>query len=240
MKLLYAYYTIRNRLVLHRTKQVILNPIDEYIKPIKLALLETYNSDVPMNTNIHPDIYDMKRFTEILKDESNELEGLWRNRLIRELTPFGEVIMYYDIYKQGFAYYSEQNGIPYAILNAVAMKYVMTFLCRDFFLDEMTITTEKLPNIFNEEEKKVKTAPDREGQPFAKLKNYKNDSVQQSDKEKTKDKERPKLKNKFISLGKTYEFSTIPKRVENNIFTYKDYKNKVRTFEVIVNKQKQI
>jgi hypothetical protein len=32
------------------------------------------------------------------------------------------VIMYYDVYKAGFAYYSNQNGIP-AIFNLVVMKY---------------------------------------------------------------------------------------------------------------------
>jgi hypothetical protein len=228
---------------------VVLDPIDEYIKPKKQKLLMTYNSDVNMSTNINPNIYDRKRFGEILKNESNELERLWKSRILHESTPRGPVIMYYDIYKQGFAYYSDQNGIPYSILNAVAMKYVITFLCRDLFFDEITITTEKLSplvKIFNEEEKKVKAIPDKEGQPFAKLRNYKNtaNAVQQLDKGKdkeadaNKEKERPKLKNKFISLGKIYNFSVLQKVPKNKpniptrfdgMLSYKDYKNKVNS-----------
>ena len=43
--------------------------------------------------------------------------------------------MFYDPYKLGFSYYSDTNGIPYFILNAVAMKYIYTFRCLDFFVD---------------------------------------------------------------------------------------------------------
>jgi hypothetical protein len=32
-------------------------------------------------------------------------------RVLIENTPYGMVIMYYDVYKAGFAYYSNQNGI---------------------------------------------------------------------------------------------------------------------------------
>jgi hypothetical protein len=225
---------------------IILDPVEEYTKPRKQKLLLTYESDVNMNANINQDIYDRKKLSELLKDESNELEGLWKTRLLYETTPRGPVIMYYDIFKQGFAYYSDQSGIPYSILNAVAMKYVVTFFCRDLFFDEITITTDKLSplvKVFNEEEKKAKpkTNLEKEDQPFAKLRNYKTEQpiVKTGNKEEDeeKEKERPKMKNKFISLGKMYNFSIVQKVPKNKklpnkptsfdgMFSYKDFKNR--------------
>jgi hypothetical protein len=94
--------------------------------------------------------------------------------------------MYYDIFKQGFAYYSDQSGVPYKILNAVAMKYVIVFLCRDFFLDDSVLPEgiqSPLLNVFvedNEEEKRKKREKinalkmNLENAPFAKFKTYQN------------------------------------------------------------------
>ena len=246
IRILYVYYTIRNMVIPQPPPPIILDPVEEYTKPRKQKLLLTYESDVNMNANINQDIYDRKKLSELLKDESNELEGLWKTRLLYETTPRGPVIMYYDIFKQGFAYYSDQSGIPYSILNAVAMKYVVTFFCRDLFFDEITITTDKLSplvKVFNEEEKKAKpkTNLEKEDQPFAKLRNYKTEQpiVKTGNKEEDeeKEKERPKMKNKFISLGKMYNFSIVQKVPKNKklpnkptsfdgMFSYKDFKNR--------------
>lgn len=235
IRILYAYYRIRNLFISPPPQRVITDPIEEYTKQKKQKLLLTYESDVNMSSNISRDIYDRKRFNDIMKDESNELERIWKTRLLYESTPRGPVIMYYDIFKQGFAYYSDQSGIPYSILNAVAMKYVITFFCRDLFFDEVTITAEKLSQlvkVFNEEEKKAKST----NQPFAKLRNYKTEPPIRNTEEE-KEKERPKLKNKFISLGKIYNFSILQKAPKNTklpnkptsfdgMFSYKDFKKR--------------
>jgi len=250
IRVLYTYYRVRNLLIPPPPPPIIVDPVEEYTKPRKRRLLLTYESDVNMNANINPEIYDRKKLSALLKEESNELERLWKTRLLYETTPRGPVIMYYDIFKQGFAYYSDQSGIPYSILNAVAMKYVVTFFCRDLFFDEITITTEKLSplvKVFNEEEKKAKpkTTLEKEGQPFAKLRNYKMDQPvvktgnkeEDEEKEKEKEKDRPKMKNKFISLGKMYNFSIIQKVPKNKklpnkptsfdgMLSYKDFKNR--------------
>jgi hypothetical protein len=67
--------------------------------------------------------------------KDNPLELRWRKRLLMEFTPRGLVLMYYDAFKRGFAYYSD-TYMPYGILNAAAMKYVMTYRCQAFFVDE--------------------------------------------------------------------------------------------------------
>ena len=111
-------------------------------------------------------------------------------RVLIEATPRGNVIMFYNPYKLGFSYYSDSTGIPYPILNAVAMKYVTVFYCRNFFVDEHFIHTAKkggsfifdsplLPILFSEPKPVVsdkKPLSNTKG-PFAKLKNYKTNPV---------------------------------------------------------------
>jgi hypothetical protein len=43
---------------------------------------------------------------------------------LREITPRGEIVMYYDTEKKSFHYYSNSKNIPYSTLDAVARKYV--------------------------------------------------------------------------------------------------------------------
>jgi hypothetical protein len=67
-------------------------------------------------------------------------------------------------------------------------------------------------------------------------KNKENEKRKEDEKEKEKkENERPKIKNKFISLGKTYNFSIlqrVPKAQVNkptsydSMFSYKDFKQK--------------
>jgi hypothetical protein len=88
--------------------------------------------------NIDPLFYNKTDWTEILKKEDNFLEKKWRTKILYESTPRGNIVMYYDAYKLGFAYFSDQN-MPYSVLNAVSMKYVITFCCRDLFMDEVVL-----------------------------------------------------------------------------------------------------
>ena len=122
-----------------------IDPIEEYIKQKKNKLLGTWENESvnsKINSKIDPIFYNKKELNEIMKIENNDIEKSWKTRILYESTPRGSIIMFYDAFKQGFSYYSEQNGIPYSILNAVAMKYVVMFFCRDFFMDEQTITPE--------------------------------------------------------------------------------------------------
>ena len=135
------------------------------------------------NSNIPPIFYNKAEFAEFIEDK-NDLEREWKTRVIFENTPRGNIIMHYDIYKGGFAYYSDMQGIPYAVLNAAAMKYARIFRCRDFF-----IHTEKKP--IKIEMKLPKTAA------FAKLKNY------------TVTVEPETVQNKFIFLGKIANYNLL-------------------------------
>ena len=103
---------------------------DENIEPILSTLLCRWNS------NIDPLFYDRTQLKEVWEDPKNDIEAQWRRRVLYESTPRGNVMMHYDAYREGYVYYSDQTSIPYCILNAVAMKYVLMFKCRDLFVDQ--------------------------------------------------------------------------------------------------------
>ena len=110
----------------------------EYIDNKTEAFLKTFpRTDEERkkgNANIDQRCYSLESFQEIIQEENNDLEAEWKRRLMVESTPRGNVIMFYDIYKQAFAYVSDQH-MNYSILNACAMKYVQIYRCADFFLD---------------------------------------------------------------------------------------------------------
>jgi hypothetical protein len=170
--------------------------------------------------NIDTLFYDPSEYKTML--EASPLEKEWRSRILFEYTPRGNVIMYYDAYRLGFAYYADQY-VPYDILNAVAMKYVLTFQCRDFFVDDL-VRPENRPSkllpLIAEPEKKEKTdvtrsLPDTKNGPFAKLKNY--SMMSKKDEETipaTKKQEKEKCRNRFIQQGKLFNFSMLQKPVK--------------------------
>ena len=113
------------------------------------------NTNINTNSNIHPDLYCYEKWQSVI-EETNEEEQKWKNRILFQHTPQGNVMMWYDLYKQAFAYLSDTN-ISYIWLNECAMKYVRMYCCRDFFVDTH-ILPETYENPFNamklEEEKK--------------------------------------------------------------------------------------
>ncbi len=137
--------------------------------------------------------------------------------------------MYYNVYKQGFAYYSDQS-IPYPILNAVCMKYVIRYFCLDFFIDNSILPENmnspllkliededindraKKTNIMKKMSSDATTDFNNEKKPFAKLKNY---NIQPSNPKNKQSIEPVKVQtcdtyiNKFIYMGKIANFSIL-------------------------------
>lgn len=54
---------------------------------------------------------------------------------LRETTPRGEIVMYYDAEKKTFNYYSNSKNIPYSTLDAVARKYVCLHKDPSIYID---------------------------------------------------------------------------------------------------------
>ena len=241
-----------------------IDPINEYINKKKDWFIKKYEPKLneKLNENIDDFFYNKNDLFKVLKNENNLIEKIWKTHILYEPTPRGNVIMYYDVYKYGFTYYSDQT-IPYCILNAVAMKYCILFCCRDFFMDEVTTVEaeniyfpkikEKLEcdgelepetqdqnlvdknlekqkynfispliKIYFEEEKKEEPTEKKQidakelmkNAPLAKLKNYKMNTVKNSKNNTTIFAPPVLLKNKFIYLGKTMNYSILQKQIK--------------------------
>lgn len=110
-------------------------PEYEYFKSNQKKIIYSSNNKEKYNSNIENIFYNKEEYFGVINKKDNEIEKIWRTRILIESTPRGNIIMFYDPYKLGFSYYSDTNGIPYSILNAVAMKYIYIFRCLDFFVD---------------------------------------------------------------------------------------------------------
>ena len=211
---------------------------NDFIENKKNYFLKSYESDVDFNQNIEKVFYIKDDYNKMIEESNNLLETTWKRRILLESTPLGNIIMFYNAYKHGFSYYSDEQ-IPYSILNSIAMKYVLTYYCRDFFIDNSIVPNDKYsPFLHIHEIEKAKVSSkkiDISKGPFAKLKTYTSDkkSDKKSD-EKSDENENnlfPKdfIKNKFIFCGKIYQFSplqsTPKKEVKKNIpMNYSDFK----------------
>ena len=214
--------------------------IEQYCELHKKKFLSKLEATtLVLNKNIDPVFYVKVDFQSAIRDDNNVLENDWKTRILFENTPRGNVIMYYNPFKLGFTYYADQY-IPYGILNAVAMKYVITYRCMDFFMDEVILPeTKKSPLmvLLEEDKKDDKKGDSKEekqadiefknklkGAPFAKLKNYKKEDKKTVDNKTANDKskeEKQKERNRFIHMGKiqNYKFLKIPEKKAANLFT---------------------
>ena len=226
----------------------VLSPNEKYIEPLKLKFLQTFQEDNThsWNSNIEDEVKDKDQLNEALKNPNNELEKKWRSRILIENTPRGNVIMFYDLYKQAFSYYCDQARMPYDVMNVVAMKYVLTFHCRDFFVDSNVLPEKKSSPLDEKREDTVnKIVGDgniitskHDKSAFAKFKTYNN-----ATKKVGISPENDKVINCFLHLGASRNWSPITKKTKpnplngfktdlvpssnnNNKMSYLDYKNK--------------
>jgi len=194
------------------TKPIVSTPeskIVVYGEKYKEQLLLTYqDGSIEWNSNIDPVISDASQLT----DANNPYEKGWRARILIENTPRGNVIMFYDIYKQAFSYYCDSAVMPYEIINAVAMKYVLMFRCRDFFVDSQIIPKREV----KEETNDIKTnipfsAKKTDKDAFVKFKTYNN-----ATKKAGISPEDDKVINKFLHLGASRNWIPISKKAKAN------------------------
>ena len=195
---------------------------DEYIEKRKEFFLSKYKDmSQSDNENISKEFYNKDLFKHAMKNENNELEITWKRRVLMDSMPRGNIYMYYDAYKQGFAYYTDLNSVSYHLLNAVAMKYCMTFNCMDFFIDENIIPKEQESPLIKIHHKEIKKKQqkdkkdDTKDAPFARFKNY---SKQENNSESGK-KKGPiinMITNRFLNMGKVYKMNLLEKYEKQN------------------------
>ena len=133
--------------------------------------------------------YDGGWFDELdeLKLSSSDEPFIFSDALLdplRETTPRGDIIMYYDAETKSFNYYSNSKNIPYSTLDAVARKYVCLYNVPSIYIDirdEVQKGREKLSkkenalkNEKNERDKnKSANSSSEKKSLFAAFKNYK-------------------------------------------------------------------
>ena len=240
-------------------KQVtVLSQLDDYIQVNTSRFLRTYqtNKSGELNRNVNEEFYSKDTYQSIIKTDNNRLEVEWKRRLMFEYTPRGNVIMYYDPYKLAFAYYCDTSSMPYNLLNAIAMKYVLSFHCMHLFVDnEVTPADGASPLIASlltdkplEKSKKKENVGgiDMKNAPFAKFKKgVSNPGNKDADK-------KPVViynHNKFVCVGKIVNFSFLCKAskaantingfqsklldnlaaettLQTQVMSYKDFKNR--------------
>ena len=200
--------------------------------------LKNMNNNEIINSNIEPLFYDFKCYNEMMSIHNNEIETIWKTRIMMTNTPVGNVIMFYDAYKMGFSYYCRES-VPYNLLNAVASKYVKLYCCKDFYFDN-AVYDSNLYIIHNPPEKQQKKKQMLQG-PFIKRKKEeeKHPTKEESppggpNDDTPKEPEKIKTINKFIYLGNPFNFSILQKMEKKNTFrapvieamkvSYADYK----------------
>jgi len=188
-------------------KKVILSEEHKFLESNKERFIRYIDNNNLNSINIDQLFYQKKDFTEYMRSQNTELETTWKTRILLARTPRGNIIMYYDPYKLGFAYYSDQNVISYDILNSVAMRYVITYNCLHFFIDEFTLPEDaKNPlklHYIDEKKSEVSLSNHTTLSPFMKPKQNTNQIKSQD-----------KLRNKFIYLGTMRNFSPCQKPVK--------------------------
>jgi len=187
------------------------------------------------NSNIDPVLYNFLKRKEIFVNVDNELEKQWKSRILIENTPRGNVMIYFNPYLLSYQYYSDEQIIPYKILEQVATKYVVMFRCKDFFIDPEKRPSNKILEVLQKEEDSLKSKKmkvnditkcvsiqSESKDVFASLKNYRSEAkpteAKPTEAAKTKKKtEEPKFSNKFVRIGKMCEFNITQKPANKKI-----------------------
>lgn len=78
--------------------------------------------------------YDLFEMLECEDLEEDTVKGM-KNNVLYEMTPKGNVIMYYDFEKESFVYYCDTKDISYLYLETVARKYALTYDCKKIVVD---------------------------------------------------------------------------------------------------------
>ena len=178
-----------------------------------------------------------------------------KNVFIIDYTPMGNVIMTFDRNKEHFEYYSD-SAMPYKFLEAAARKFIITYKCKQIYIDmdnELKIYEENIKKKEEydrkQENNNIETPIPKKKNVFAKFKKYNNDIVStrlgaaQSIPPKNKkqinidDKKKYILKersNNYSYKGKLNNFNILQK-VDKSIsnkklkISFADYKKIIKT-----------
>jgi hypothetical protein len=124
---------------------IIINKCNEDLCKLNKEL-EEYKSKIEFNEPHQLAIIENQAQKLMIEKKLNNL----MNNYIIEYAPVGNVVMRYNHHDQTFDYFSN-NSIPYRYLETIGRKYVMTYQCKNIFIDMETEVENA--NKLNEENK---------------------------------------------------------------------------------------
>ena len=159
--------------------------------------------------------------------DENKRENL-KNSFIMEMTPHGNVIMFWNQNNEVFSYYSD-GTMPYRFLEVVARKYVIMYDCKDLYY----VMEEQMKEVIVEDNTNKK-----EDTPsvFAKLKNYNHSSIDSVTKggQQSKTNYKPNsiskpniVKKNTVLKEKSNHYSCLGRIVNFNLLKREKPKNKM-------------
>ena len=132
--------------------------------------------------------YQKKYYDEFFELEVKDLKEEQlielKNKVVKDITPNGEVIMFYNNDTNSFWYYSNYKNIYYKYLDSVAMKYSIEYDCKKICIDRKYLYEKNLyekenkKNNKNEKvnDEKVNDEKVNDEKVFANFKNYNNNN----------------------------------------------------------------
>lgn len=163
----------------------------------------------------------------------------FKQKVLIENTPFGNVIMYYDSTKSSFVYYCDKT-LSYPIVNTVGRKYVLTFRCENLYMDESVPSNNNnnnnpsaVPDTNAQKalpEKEASSIPQNKNV-YAKFKNYKKPKTTPTQTSSTTSAipSAEEQINRYTCEGKISNFSFLQTAPKIKRLSYKDFKRTIKS-----------
>lgn len=157
-------------------------PPEELLKSIQE---EQTNLQVVQEQQITDEELDKAAREYSIKERLDNL----KNCIVMEKTPVGNVVMFYNNSRESFEYYSDST-IPYRYLEVIGKKYVLTYRCKQIYVNmeaeikeaERKLEEKKQKQKQKQQEQEVQNQgttvdkPSKTKDVFAKFKNYNKDT----------------------------------------------------------------
>lgn len=235
-------------------KKMITEENDIFFDKYKDKLLQALTNKSKLNTNVIDEFNNINKLNAFVNKNKN-YEDLWKKRILYVTTPMGNIYLYYDVYKMSFIYFCDKIATS-VVLNAVAIKYVLTYFCIDLYVNEKDLgiyadNNKHLEALIKYHEydkpKLIHNNSRHDSGVFVKKKTKeikkKEEQPKKEQEKEEKEDEREYFKNKFIYAGKVYNIKILQKDIlypnnnfkssllnnissEKNRMSWADFKNK--------------
>lgn len=85
-------------------------------------------------------IKDFNHLYTFDKQEHSEVKAWLRRKIIFPISNGSSITLWFNPRLRSFEYFARDNFVEYGELSAAAMKYVLLYRCRDFFVDDVLFT----------------------------------------------------------------------------------------------------